>query len=201
MRVRLLAAATLAAVAGCVTVRSAPPRVAAPWPPPLPASRGSVALVVAGGARIDNLGRDLGPILPLWREAIERAYRESGQFSSVTPGLGSADLHVDVEVRAEVSQPQALALVSAMTLFLIPTVATTEITLDTRVRNAAGEPIGTSQLRGESQTWSQVLLLPVSPFFQQKDVTPPIVYDLARTSIDDLRRGGAFGEQLRPTDE
>src|SRR5512147_1148742 len=62
----ILLTALFGTLSGCVTVRSAPARFDAAWPPPVAGPRPSVALVMTGEAVEYGWPRDLGPILPVW---------------------------------------------------------------------------------------------------------------------------------------
>ena len=85
-----------------------------------------------------------------------------------------------------------LSALSYLTLFVIPSADTTDVAVITRVTTASGgQPIGTIEMRGRSWTWYQILLLPFS-FFPPESVTPGIVYDLNRQSIEALHTRGVF---------
>jgi hypothetical protein len=178
--------------AGCVTVRTAPPSFASAWPPPTSGPRPAIMLVVSGGATEDGLPRDLGPILNDWGAVTERAYRESALFSDVSLRRGRADLRIEVALHADVSQYEALTALSYLTLLVLPHVVTTDITVTTRAVTGDGQPLGTIEMSGRSQTWMELLLFPVAPFFEPHAVTPAIVYDLNRQTIDALHARGVF---------
>jgi hypothetical protein len=188
----ILLAAVLALLGGCVTVRSAPEPFAGAWPPTTTGPRPSVVLVVSGDAVEYGWPRDLGPILPLWGAACERAYRESALFSDVAIARGRAELRIDIELHAELYQYPVLAFFSYLTLLIIPSVDTTDIAMITRVTGADGQPLGTVETRGRSRTWYQLLLFPFSPSFEPRAVTPGIVYDLSREAITILHDRGVF---------
>jgi hypothetical protein len=187
----LLALALSLTLAGCVTVRSSPPDFDQPWPPLVPGSRPAIELVVSGVSVEYEVPRDLGPILDDWGSVTERAYRESGLFSDVAIGE-RRDLRVNVDLRAEINQNRFLAALSYTTLLIIPHVVTTDITLTTRVTDDSGRPLGTMEVQGRSRTWHQFLLFPASSFFEPRTVTPAIVYDLNRETIDALHARGIF---------
>jgi hypothetical protein len=175
-----------------VTVRTAPPRFDGPWPPAVTGSRPSVVLVVSGAAMVYGWPRDLGPILPVWGAACERAYRESALFSDVAIARGRAELRIEVELRAEQSENDFLTFLSYLTLLVIPNVETTDIVMITNVSTSEGQPLGTVQTQGRSRTWSQLLLFPFSSSFEPRSVTPDIVYDLSREAITTLHDRGVF---------
>jgi len=179
-------------LSGCVTVRSEPPRFSGTWPPLETGPRPAVALTVTGGAMLDGYPSDLGPILDRWGVETERAYRESALFSDVSLEGGRSDLRAAVELRATQTQYPALAAFAYLTLFIIPNVEVTEIAVATRITTVQGEPLGTVEVHGKSRTWYQILLLPFSPFFEPKNVTPGIVYDLNREAISTLHARGVF---------
>jgi len=187
-----LALAVAVSSAGCVTVRSAPPAFTDVWPPAEGGPRPTLTLVVSGGAVVDGIPRDLGPILDDWGWATNRAYRESGLFSDVLLRAGRSDLHAAVTLRAEVQQSDVLTALSYLTLLIIPNVVTTEIIVATSITTDKGEPLGTIEVRGRSRTWYQLLLLPVTPFFEPHGVSPEIVYDLNRQTIATLHGRGVF---------
>jgi hypothetical protein len=178
--------------AGCVTVRSAPPRFSAAWPPSDIGPRPAVELVVSGSAVSDGWPRDLGPVLDLWGAATERAYRESVLFSDVSVRPSRSDIRAEVELRADVHQIPVLTAFSYLTLLVLPHVVTTDISMVTRVTTDAGQPLGTIEVQGRSRTWHQLLLFPLAPLFEPQSVTPSIVYDLARESISALHARGVF---------
>ena len=189
---RIMVVALLAMLSGCVTVRSAPPPFAREWPPISTGWRPSVVLVVSGQAMIYGWPRDLGPILPVWGAACERAYRESALFSDVAIARGNAQVRVDIALSAEQSQNAFLSFLSYLTLFVIPNVETTDITMVTSVSTADGQPLATVQTQGRSRTWYQFLLFPFSSSFEPQYVTPDIIYDMAREAITTLHDRGAW---------
>lgn len=178
--------------AGCVTVRSEPPRFSGPWPPPDTGPRPAIELVVSGSAISDGWPRDLGPILDPWGAATERAYRESALFSEVSVRASRSDVRIEVELRADIRQIPALTAFSYLTLLVLPHVVTSDISMITRATTEAGQPLGTIEVRGRSRTWHELLLFPVAPLFEPQSVTPGIVYDLARESISALHARGVF---------
>jgi hypothetical protein len=191
---RFLPLALLAAVAtGCVTVRNAPPSFGGDWPPFASGPRPSIALAISVRATDSGWPRDPGPILGPWGMATERAYRESALFAGVSTQSGRADLRVEVELRADVSRYDVFTALAWLTLFVLPTVDTTNIAVVTRVVTPNGsQSISTIEVSGRSQTWYQILLFPFSPLFPPQAVTPQIVYDLNRQTIDELHARGVF---------
>ena len=190
---RALSAVSLAAcLAGCVAVRSEPPQFAGPWPPPETGPRPTITLTVTGGAFVEGYPTDLGPILDRWGVETERAYRESALFSEVSIDRGRSDVRANIELRATLEQYPALAFFSYLTLLVIPNVETTDIVVSTRIVTAQGEPLGTVEVHGKSRTWYELLLFPFAPFFEPKQVTPGIVYDLNREAISTLHDRGVF---------
>lgn len=148
--------------------------------------------MVTGAAVVYGWPRDLGPILPVWAAACERAYRESALFSDVAIARGRAELRIDIELRAEQSENDFLTVLSYLTLFVILNVETTDIVMVTNVSTADGQPLGTVQTQGRSRTWYQLLLFPFSSSFEPQSVTPDIVYDLSREAIATLHDRGVF---------
>ncbi len=192
MRTVSLVLVLLVLVAGCATVRSAPPGFAGAWPPAETGPRPAIELVVTGGATVQGWPRDLGAILDRWGTETERAYRESALFSDVSLRPGRSDLRVEVELRADLRQNELLTALSYLTLLVLPHVVTTDIAVATRVTTGSGDPLGTIEVRGRSRTWYQLLLFPVASFFEPQSVTPGIVYDLDRETITALHARGVF---------
>jgi len=187
-----LVSLSAALAAGCVTVRTAPPRFRGDWPPIESGPRPTVVLAISGSATDDGWPRDPGPILGPWGMAAERAYRESALFADVSSRGGRADLRVEIQLRGDVRRNGFVSALSYLTLFVIPSADTTDVAVITRVTTASGgQPIGTIEMRGRSWTWYQILLLPFS-FFPPESVTPGIVYDLNRQSIEALHARGVF---------
>ena len=192
MPTSVLLVSLAALAAGCVSLRSAPPRFADAWPPAQSGPRPTVVLVVTGVAAVDGLPLDPGPILDAWGAQSERAYRESALFSDVLVGRGRGDARVEVALRAELSDIPVLSVLSNLTLLVIPHVDTTDIAMTTRVTSAEGQPLGTVEVRGRSRTWYQLLLFPFAGLFEPRTVTPEIVYDLNRQTIATLHARGVF---------
>jgi hypothetical protein len=190
--VRKILLVLLLSCAGCVTVRSEPPDFTQPWPPPGIGTRPAIELIVTGAATYGGLPRDVGPILGDWVVVTERAYRESALFTDILPPGQRADIRVDVSLLAEVHEYPPLSFLSYLTLFVIPHVVTTEITMTTRVTADRSQPLGTIEVRGRGRTWYQLLLFPFAPFFEPQIVTPEIVYDLNRETISALHARGVF---------
>jgi hypothetical protein len=190
---RTRAALCLAALlAGCATYRAEPPRFTGAWPPSQIGPRPTIMLDVTGNAWENGYPRQLGQILDQWGYATERAYRESALFSDVSVARGRTDIRAQIELRATLEQNPVLAAFSYLTLLVIPNVETTDIGLITRVDTANGEPLGTVEVHGKARTWYWLPLFPIAPFSEPRTVTPSIVYDLNRDSINILHERGVF---------
>src|SRR5262245_25771406 len=170
----------------CATFRSSPPAFDTPWPPIDSGPRPTIDLVVSGNANVDGWPRDLGPVLDLWGAASERAYRESALFSAVSVNGQQGEVRAEITLNATVRQNDFFAVLSYLTLLVLPYVQTTDISMVTRVTAGGGQPLSTIEVQGQSRTWYQLLLFPVAQVFEPQAVTPQIVYDMNRQTITEL---------------
>jgi hypothetical protein len=83
---------------------------------------------VSGEALINGEMRDVPQqAIAAWEHVAEKAYRESGVFSDVKIGAADTDLRAEIHMLDRGEASMAMALLSGLTLTLIPTKAEDEI--------------------------------------------------------------------------
>jgi hypothetical protein len=178
-------------LAGCITTRSGPAPTGA-WPV---TSSAAVSISVAIQGAVTNNGApvEMPGGFADWREQTLKAYRESGCFSTVTEGLAPSDLHATIEIRDDTTVNEGAHLISAATLFLIPAVIDSAMTVNTDVRDRDGHQVGQFSESEVRHLWMQLFLLPAVPFGLPGPVMKRMVYDLNRRTIESATTHGLCG--------
>ena len=177
---------------GCALSRNAPV-VPDRWPPePAPAARS--ASVVVTGERLFEGGAEAWLVAgsPVWADAAARAYRDSGLFSSVTVGVGDADVRASVHVREQADVNPTLHGLSLLTAGLLPIAAGDRFTVRVELRDGAGRILGTFERTERARLWMGLPAVPALAVRSRREAVGVLVYDLNRALLVDARAAGAL---------
>lgn len=197
-RVRGRALALLAiclGATGCMTFRDGQTKVPATWPLPAPATRRRVSVVLQHEAVMG--GRSITPnpaASDVVRAPILRAYGDSNLFAGVRPGLaaGGGELQVDVTLVDSGDPHTALAILSGVTMTVLPVWATDDYVMKTAVRDADGKVLAEVERHDGVTTWIQLFLVFGTFVRSPNAVVDGLLYDMTRASIDDLHARGIW---------
>jgi hypothetical protein len=183
------------AAGGCMAFRAGETKMPAAWPPPAPPVRHRVSVVlqheaVIGGKRITPDPAASEKV----REVMLRAYADSNLFAGVRPGLaaGGDELQVDVALVNSGDPHTVLAVLSGITMTMLPTFATDEYTMKTAVRDGSGAVLAEVERHDALTTWIQLFLVFGTFARPPNAVAEAVLYDMTRASIDDLRARGVW---------
>jgi hypothetical protein len=145
----------------------------------------SIAVVVTGRATLGNRPTQDVPsqATAAWRQEVLDAYHQSGLFSSVDSGFRSADLRAEVDVHNTGNPNIGLAILSGLTLTLIPANAVDTFHMTTVFRNAEGDELITVERSAVVSTWIQLFLLPVMPFKSPRSTVEGAFEDLVMHTL------------------
>jgi hypothetical protein len=190
----LCVALVLATSYGCASFRIGHLEPPAEWPPKsADAGKKSIALLVSGKLNI-NGKEQLMPtaVLHKWQKRIAIAYKDSGLFSEVRFGLVEADYKADVTILDRGEFIQAMALLSGLTLTLIPGKAYDEYVVQTTVRDREGKTVGVFEKTDGMSRWFQLFLIFAMPFSTPSSVFDEVAYDIHRAIISKAHARGIF---------
>lgn len=183
----------LSSALGCISYRSGELDERRPWP--------------AAGAkeerkptiRISMVGRGSfnqkpylvkSTMVENWFRFTREAYQASGLFSEVRSGGAAADLVADVEVIDDSSGSKFLAVISGITLGIVPCTGSDTFTWKTTFRDSAGNVKGTIEKRESETTWIELLLVFGMPFSSTYEVVHEMFEASVRSSLLDARAKG-----------
>jgi hypothetical protein len=191
LRGRIAAALLVVALAGgCASFRAGKLAPITGWPPPQDAKK-SVRLLLdaqftfngsaieGAGAMTDKLATRTGKI-----------YAESGLFSEVRRGAGDTDLVADVRFTRAEEGSLGMAVLTGLTLYLIPSKADLIMTMKTTFRNRDGDVLGVVEKTETNAVWQQMFLFPVMFAKHPISVFWRTFDDLNRATLTDAKALG-----------
>jgi len=186
----LIAAATL--WSGCATFRAGMTPSQTVWPPASGTTGKVVALTVRADSEVNGKRASLpDAALAQLRGRIWELYDESGLFSDVKTGLEEADVLVDVHLSNTGHSSTGMAILTGVTMFLVPTKAVDSNTMTTRFTNMDGDVLAVIEKHDEMTTWIQLFMLFV-PGRNTVATGAEMVTDMVRATIVDARSQGVF---------
>lgn len=174
-------------VAGCISVRDEPRLVVTPWPPSDKAATKTVAITVRGTQSFN--GQETTPdaaLVSRWQEAVLTAFHDAALFADFAPPGSAADYQVEVTVTNHSEINYAALALSSATATLVPAAAHDGYLVETRVRDARGNVVGTSRRSAGVTTWLEAFLLFVMPAAFPGTVATAVVADCTRATLSEL---------------
>lgn len=194
MRVSLsLFGLALVLLSGCASFRDgANPPITA-WPPQGSPKTKTIALQVSGHAIVNDEQKDVNVnFLEVWRTETIRAYESSGLFAAVKSGTDPADLYADVKITDKGEISIGMAVLTGLTLYLIPSKAHECFTVKTTYKDKNGTVVGSADKSECFDFWQQLFLLPAMFSNFPSTVAKEILVDLNRNTILESRAKGVF---------
>lgn len=185
---------------GCASFREGQLSPVTHWPlEPLGEGK-SVVLMYAGlsgvGVGANTFGLGVASQPTEWQlTLLKKAYQESRLFSAVATNPGSADFFAEVKVvRSGGSGPGMLlaAVLTGLTLYLVPSAATDQFTITTTYKDKANTIIGTVEKTEALTLWQQLFMAFAYPFNRPATVFEEMLYDLHRATITEAQSKGFF---------
>ncbi len=193
--VRILAfALSLLACTGCATFRAGNLAPIESWPPAAPVEA-KQAIAVKVTTEMSVNGKERLPSDALtgkWREQIILAYRDSDRFSSVEfgPNAAHAPVTAHATLRNEGSFSLFMALLTGLTLYIIPSSATEHYTLTTQFVDADGKELGVVSKTESGKLWQQFFMIFFAYGRSIEGVFEEILRDLSRATIIEATERG-----------
>lgn len=116
---------------------------------------------------------------------IVTQYQGSKRFSNVTTTKQNADLYISVRVSNHERGSMASAVITGLTLFVIPGKFSNELSMETTIRDVEGKVLGRIEKRETITTWMQLLLIVAVPFNESVD---PILNQLTQSTLEEAAR-------------
>jgi len=187
----LFLSVSVTVLSGCAAFRSGEAKPPEPWPVSTAAGRQSVSLIITGEAIVNDARQDVPQrAIDAWRGETERAYKESGLFSDVLLGAAETDLRAEIHVLDRGEGNMGLAMLSGLTLTLVPGNAYDEFTITTTFKDKEGRTLGTYEEAEGISFWMEFFLVFVMPFKSPNAVAKEVLYDLNRAVIEQARGAG-----------
>lgn len=127
----------------------------------------------------------------MWRKDIRKEFTASGLFSSVdeqADKAAAAEALVEVVGRDDFTYSPVLSQLNQSTFFIVPARSCHNYTLTTTFKDAGGKVLGTIEKKEKVVYWSQIALLPFSPF--TLTVRRKVRADLIRSTLAEARQLG-----------
>ena len=185
---------SLLACTGCATFREGNLAPVENWPP-TSAAESKQAIAVKASTEMSINGTERIPSEALtnkWSEQVILAYRESKLFSSVEFGSNadSAPVTAHALLRNEGSLSMGMAMLTGLTLYIIPSSATEKYILTTTFTDGDGKELGVVSVNESGTLWQQLFMIFFAPGRSIETVFSEILRDLSRaTVVEALERG------------
>jgi len=189
-RCMLLAVGLVVVLSGCASFREGKLPDITQWPPAGGAKGKSITVVFTGQA----ISTDVNKANPHgWYEnAIAQAYRDSKLFSEVKTGAAGGDLLAEVKLIHRGEANLLMAVLTGLTLYLIPSSGTDEFTFRTAIKDKQGTVIGMVEKTEAINFWQQMFLIFVYPFKNPNTVFTDTISDLNRATVIEANAKGYF---------
>lgn len=103
-----------------------------------------------------------------WDAAVTDSFRQSGRFARVSTDKVESDIYAEATLYNNEQFSMASAIITGVTLFIIPSTAKNTFTLETVFKDRDGKELGRVRKSESVRTWMQLLLIVAVPF-QQKN--------------------------------
>jgi hypothetical protein len=151
----------------------------------------SISLGVYGAAILDGKIYQAHPrTMKNWRKQTFKAYEDSGLFTVVKESPDGTDLEAEIMIVDRADPNTFFAFITGLTLYIIPSKATDEFTVQTTIRDREGKTVGAFEKSETVSLWQQVLLILAMPFNWPSSVAKEALYDLNRATIMDAYSEG-----------
>jgi len=179
---KLLLVLAFASIAGCATF----PGNVLPEVTSFPVATNKPSVNVTLSFRQYNNGQPVNIAvktgeLNLQKKVIER-FEKSGLYSSVSVVNQNSDFTVTTSVIDEGSASMGMAVVTGLTLYLVPSSATDTFKVTAIVKNNKTGVEKTIEIEDFTTMWQQIFLLPLLPF----KLLPAVVNDVQNNIMDTL---------------
>ena len=210
LRICLGAAILAIGVSGCASHTLEPFAYNSAWPPGQGAGTRKIGVRVYGETFVNEEEKGLSlPALRLWLEQTAKAYDESGLFAGVEctsikadpetgipvgsdDGIGNVDLHADVQIIERQRVNWTMAVLTGLTVYIIPSRVTSDVTVKTTVRDNKGKVLGEFTTSNSVITWQQIFLVAVMPFSYPPTVEKQAIFDLNRLALIEMNDKGVL---------
>ena len=204
-------AAVALGLSGCASHAVGPFNPGDRWPPGAANAPGAVIGVRIYAETYLN-GREEGTSLRslnLWSEETVRAYEESALFRAVKAGsieadpktgalvdpeagLEGVDIRADVRLVERQKANWVMSLLTGVTAFIIPSKVTSDFDVKTTFRDKTGKVLGVVETTNAADTWQQLFLVVVMPWYYPTSVEREVIFDLNRAAIIEAGGKGIF---------
>lgn len=97
-------------------------------------------------------------------EAWSEDYLEQTDAFRLVPDAGTADYRLAIRVRNDANPNIAMAMLTGLTLYLIPSKATDSFTTDVQLIDKAGNQVAKKRYKHDLEMWQQLFLVFGAPF-------------------------------------
>lgn len=163
-------ACALLSLSGCVSYSNHELASVEQWPPAASKTNEPSAFINVNTQYLLNDQARAGGFNQTQLEAlILKQYQSSGRFSSVTTNKQAADLYITIDISNHERSNLFSAVLTGLTLFVIPTRATNELTMETTFKDVDGKVLGRIKKQETITTWMQLLMVFALPFNESAD--------------------------------
>lgn len=117
-----------------------------------------------------------------WETAVADTFRQSGRFERVSLDKVASDLYVETTLYNNEQFSMASAVITGLTLFIIPSTAKNTFTLETVFKDKEGKELGRIRKSESVRTWMQLVLIVAIPFQQDPR---EVVQALTRSTLEE----------------
>lgn len=126
-----------------------------------------------------------GTNVSAWEKVLIDNFNQSGRFQRVTTDKVESDVYVYASLRNEETGNTGSAILSGITLLVIPTVAHNRLVLETVYKDRDGKVLGRIEKSETVTTWMQLLLVFALPFNPSAE---GIIQHLTQSTLEEAVR-------------
>ena len=187
----LVSVGTLSLLSGCASFREGNVPRAQPASQRAVTEGKTISVKVYGAVILSGDIYQANPeTLKKWRRQTIKAYEDHDIFSVVRGDAGESDLHAEVMIIDRGDPNRFLAFITGLTLYIIPSKVTHEITVKTTIKDGDGNTLGNFEKSETITLWQQLLMIFAMPFNLPESVNREALYDLNRATLKEAHGQG-----------
>ena len=125
-----------------------------------------------------------------WKKKLAKTLSESGYFASVAEDTANPDITIDANVKDDGHGSMGMAIVTGLTLYLVPSFSTDSFVFDAKVTSPHVDKTWAIHLEDFVTQWQQLFLIPVMPFKMAPVVASGVQKNLLRNVVVEFDKQG-----------
>jgi len=138
-------------------------------------------------------GKDSSRAVDIFKQDIDEIFQEESIFERYQIGIGKEDVHLDITMNNHGNDPTVSAVISGLTLLIIPAYARDNYTLTVDV-SSGGQFIKRYEYNDYIKSWIGWVVAPVAPGNHPREISKMVRGNMVRAFLKDLQTDGIVGK-------